>query len=190
MSNFTVINGEEAKCEYLKDILELDKQVYPEKYWTNIEYITKWFLKNPNIITLLYDDKQLAGYFCYLPVKDKSYMEIRKGEVFQDLTIPVENIREYEKGNIYNLYLFSIVINPKYHGTDALKYLLKGFYDTTVNLREKGINFNNLLGDIVSSKGDKLANTLGFSKVHDSAYNSVIYENTYENFISKYEEKF
>lgn len=190
MSNFTIINGAQAKSQYLKDILELDKQVYPEKYWTNIDYITKWFLKNPDIITLLYDDKQLEGYFCYLPVKDESYMEIRKGEVFQDLTISVENIREYEKGNIYNLYFFSIVINPKYHGTDALKYLLKGFYDTTVNLREKGINFNKLLADIVSLKGNKLSNTLGFTKIHDSAYDSVICENTYVNFISKYEEKF
>lgn len=190
MSNFKVVNGAQAKSEYLKDILELDKRVYPEKYWTNIDYITKWFLKNPEIITLLYDDKQLAGYFCYLPIKDESYMEIRKGEVFQDLTISVQNIREYEKGNIYNLYFFSIVINPKYHGTDALKYLLKGFYDTTVNLREKGVNFNKLLADIVSSKGNKLAKTLGFTKVHDSAYDSVICENTYVNFISKYEDKF
>lgn len=190
MSNFTVINGAQAKSKYLKDILELDKQVYPEKYWTNINYITNWFLKNPDIITLLYDDKQLVGYFCYLPIKDESYMEIRKGEVFQDLTIAVENIKEYGKSNIYNLYFFSIVINPKYHGTEALKYLLKGFYDTTVNLREKGMNFNNLLADVVSSKGDKLANTLGFTKVHDSDYDSVIYENTYMNFISKYKEKF
>lgn len=190
MVNFTTINGENIKLEYLEHILELDKKVYPEKYWTNIEFMKKWFLKNPNIITLLYNGEELAGYFSYLPISDESYFEIRKGEVFQDLTIPCKNLREYKSGEEYNLYIFSIVLNPKYHGSNGLNYLLKGFYDTTSNLVKKGVNFKSILGDVVSNKGEKLAKTLGFTKLYNTQYDSIMYEGKYNEFLVNYKKNF
>ncbi|WMJ80210.1 hypothetical protein RBU49_15510 [Clostridium sp. MB40-C1] len=190
MNKFDILNGTKIKPEMLKEIINLDKKVYEEKYWTNIGFMTKWFSKNPYIITMIYDKGNLAGYFCYLPIEDESYLEIRKGEVFQDLTIPVENIKKYKKGESNNLYLFSIVLDPKYQGTDALRYLLKGFYDNTKELKEKGVIFNKLLGDVVSDKGYKLAKSLGFNKVYDTEYNSVMFESYYDNMIEKYEKKY
>ncbi|MCY6958050.1 hypothetical protein [Clostridium brassicae] len=190
MSKLTILNGKKIRPEMIKAIIDLDKKVYEEKYWTNIDFMTKWFLKNPYIITMIYDKEDLVGYFCYLPIEDESYSEIRKGEVFQDLTIPVENIKKYKKGEINNLYLFSIVLDPKYQGTDALRYLLRGFYDNTRQLKEKGVIFNKILGDVVSDKGYKLAKSLGFDKVYDTEYNSVMFESYYDNMIEKYEEEY
>lgn len=190
LSKLTILNGKKIRPEMIKAIIDLDKKVYEEKYWTNIDFMTKWFLKNPYIITMIYDKEDLVGYFCYLPIEDESYSEIRKGEVFQDLTIPVENIKKYKKGEINNLYLFSIVLDPKYQGTDALRYLLRGFYDNTRQLKEKGVIFNKILGDVVSDKGYKLAKSLGFDKVYDTEYNSVMFESYYDNMIEKYEEEY
>ena len=126
MNNFTIVNGDSIKPEMIRGMIELDKKVYEEKYWTNTEFMLKWFSKNHNIITMIYDEKNLAGYMCYLPIADESYFNIRKGEVFQDLTTPVEHIGTYKNGGTHKLYIFSIVLDPKYHGSNGLTCLLKG----------------------------------------------------------------
>jgi hypothetical protein len=180
-----ILNGEKAKLELISEVVRLDRLVYPEKYQTIPENAMEWYLKNRDIFVFLFEGKTLIGYICILPISDNLYDEIRSGSVIQDVLIPKEEVLEYKKGTTYNLYIFSVVLDPAYHGSDAVRYLIKGMADNLNGLEMKGISFNRVLADAVSEKGEKLVSSLGLRKIHSSNHNSGIYEATFNEMMMR-----
>lgn len=183
MGNYKVLQGRQANMDTLKGIIKLDELVYPKKYQTILENAVMWYKKNRDIFTFLYDGEELAGYICVMPVEDGLYNDIKSGSVVQDVTIPLEKVLEYHPGVTVRVYIFSIVLHPRYHGSDAVKYLVKGMFENMLALRDEGVVFDRVLADAVSDKGVKLLRSLGFEKIRESNHDSVIYEAAFDHML-------
>lgn len=180
--------GREANKEILAQALELDKLVYPVHYQTIYAYALSWYEKNRDIFVFVLDGEKVVGYICLLPISAGIYQEIRKGVVKEDITIPQEDILAYKDGEEYNLYIFSTVLHPAYHGSEYLKLMLEGVQKNIFRLCKEGVKFNKILADTISPKGIKLARSLGFREICQSNHDSIIYESDFANLLINLED--
>lgn len=176
MNSYQILTGREANEEIVEQALELDKLVYPAHYHTILSYALSWYRKNKDIFVFLLDGQKPIGYICLLPLSEQRYEEIRKGIVAQDMTTSLEDVLAYQSGLQYNLYIFSTVLHPEYHGGDGLPLLLQAIKNTLTRLESEGVGFKKVLADTVSPKGVKLAQSLGFMQVCSSNHDSIIQE--------------
>ena len=163
------------------DILEsyeIEKLVLPAELIASPSTDKEWFDYNPltNIGARDTDSGKLIGFFTSLPISDELYEKIRSGK-FDDTTIPVSDIRQYDIPGFYKLYLCSFCIHPAYNTTTAFKIIYSNFIDFLLALAsEREIFISNIIADGVTQKGANLCESIGMTKVTKSIHNSDVYE--------------
>lgn len=160
----------------LEELLQLDTMVYEADQLGDTQSVWERYEKNKNSFTITTVNGLPIGYVCTFPITDALYDIIKAKEMLVDSHILPEQIKDYEQGNTYNLYIISFVIHPDYQGSSALKYILLGFANRLHALQEQGIKFNKILAHAISPKGYKLLDSLGFQIVAKTHENTSIME--------------
>lgn len=172
------VRPEEFTENDILESYEIEKLVLPAELIASPGTDKEWFDYNPltNIGARDTDSGKLIGFFTSLPVGDELYEKIKSGE-FDDTTIPVSDIRQYDMPGFYKLYLCSFCIHPAYNTTNAFRIIYSNFIDFLLNLAsEHEIFISDIIADGVTQKGANLCESIGMTKVAKSIHNSDVYE--------------
>ena len=141
-------------------LMEIEKQVYIPAYCGEYESIRARFLKNKDTFVLAYDDNQMIGYLCFLPISQELYYELINSDTFHDDDILPKDISDYYNG--VNLYLLSIAILPQYQNTDVIIQMTNTFSKYLEKKAHNGIIIGNIVASAVTDDGEKFLQNLGF----------------------------
>jgi len=178
-NNFTIIQGSNVNYEMIEQCLLIDKLVYEKKYWIDLTTLYKWYDKNNQIYTMIYDKMagKIVGYINAMPLEIEQYKKIKNGALV-DINIQANDIRRYDFPDFYYLYLASICIHPDYQNTHILKILYNAFLNKLIKLSEDEIYFVEVLADAISPQGEKLCEYAGFKLILSSNHKSKIFYTT------------
>ena len=162
---FEILVGEKLTREQIAEVVELDKKVYESKYLTNVHQLLDRYKANTRSFIVVYNEKKnIVGYMNLYPVTDKLYDDIREVRLDTDVDISSDDILPYESGGKYYLYIMSVVVKPKYQGTNVSKLLSKGFQEYLKICKEKHVTIENVLAIAVSNSGARFSKKLGLKK--------------------------
>ena len=151
--------------DMLRQMIELDKQVYHYGDIGNFDLCKNWLSKNDEIYTALLDDGEVVGYINFMPIKKNSYDAYKAGKL-KDYQITADDIETYVDNNEYYGLICSLVIGEKLRKTTASVRLYKGFVDKIHELNSRGISFKKVICECVSDDGLNNAKKLGLKLVN------------------------
>ena len=171
------ISPEEITYEDIMDSYEIEKLVLPPDLIATPSTVIQWHKHNP--LTMIgardLETGKLIGFFNTLPINDSLYEKIKGGD-FDDTTIDIIDIRQYDIPGFYKLYLCSFCIHPAYNTTTAFKIIYTSFIDFLLNLAEEHeIYISEIIADGVTLKGTNLCENIGMHKVITSIHESNVY---------------
>lgn len=146
--------------DIIPDLMKIEKQVYEPEYCGEYESIRARFLENKDTFVLAYDDTQMIGYLCFLPISEELYYEFIYSDIFHDDDILPKDIMHYYNG--VNLYLLSIAILPQYQNTDVIIQMTNTFSKYLEKKAHNGIIIGNIVASAVTDDGEKFLQNLGF----------------------------
>lgn len=168
---------EEFSKEDILKSYEIEKLVLPPTLIANPSVVLAWNEHNPLTFIGARDTAtgDLVGFFNTLPISDKFYNAILSGD-FDDTTIDINEIKQYDMPGFYKLYLCSFCINPAYNTTTAFKVIYNSFIDFLLNLAsERDIFISDIIADGVTPKGASLCESIGMKKEVTTPHNSNVY---------------
>jgi len=174
---FEIVQGKNITEHQIGEAIEIDCAIYKTEYRGIPDICLQWFRRNPDIYTFIIDKhtNKVVGYINSMPLEESYYEKIESGEVI-DVNIPTEVIRTYDFPDFYKLYLCSVAVHPDYQGTIAFKMLYEAYFDKLLYLARNDIYITEMLGDVVSEDGEKLAKFIGMKKLKDTTHESSIYK--------------
>ncbi len=164
MSKFTISSY--ATNERVRQMIELDKQVYIYNEIGNFDLCKQWLSVNPNIYTMLLEEDKVVGYINFVPLTNESY-EAYKQNKLQDYQLTTSDVLPFESGKQHNCLIMSFVVDKKYRNTNASAVLISAFTKKIKALNKKGVVINNVICDCVSDEGINLAQKLNFKVVKE-----------------------
>lgn len=179
-----LLDSPDIDREMIEKLLQLDAIVYPADQQGDINSVWERFMSNRDSYTITLLDGKPIGYLCVFPITDSLYEKIVDEKLLVDSNILPSDIKRYERGEPYNLYIISIVVHPDYQGSEALKHVLKGFADKIERLRLNGIVLNKILAQAITEKGYQLLLSLGFQSIVRTSGDSFIMESTADTVFS------
>lgn len=180
---------------------ELERKYYTEDHITPYEEAYRWHLKYPWSSCALEDQGRIIGFLDLFPINETLFQKIKSGTYNDcDLTFTdICDITKMTEGHVH-LFLSCVVLEKEYRKTEALSMLFKHqieFYDGYVKNAEmkelripdgtcqpKGIplHISHVITDNVTKDGENFSKRLGFQKVIDTQFDSVIYVQEYKDF--------
>jgi len=167
---------DELDISLIVDVLNIDSAVYPVHLRGTFDELYGRFTANRDTYVLLYDNNDLIGYLCLLPVKDELYEKISNDDRLYDSDIPYEQIEQYQPHNTYKLYAISTAIRPDYQGKGLSGLLIRGFYKYLLEKRKSNIRISSVLSSAVTSGGDLLLKKMGFTRIKELSGGYMLYE--------------
>lgn len=161
------LNKDDHDKKFIKEIIEIDKKVYPDNLQGKFNEVYARFRANRDMFVLLYDDKKLIVYLCLFPINDSLYETISSENKLFDSDISCKMIEQYKSYNVYKLYLISMVIIPEYQKKGLSKFLIKGFYKYILDKKKRNILFSKILSSAVTNDGKLMLKRMGFKKKKD-----------------------
>lgn len=157
----------------------LDQQVYSDRYRGIPDHCINWFKKNPECYIMLMDsspiNQRLVGYINALPLEDEYIHSIEGGSII-DTELPIQSIRVYDSPGLYKIYVSSIVICNEFLDGEAISLLCTAFQTKLFELYKRGITISEIITDVVSVHGHKLAKRYGMKATIMTDHDSVIYK--------------
>jgi hypothetical protein len=161
--------------EVMKKCFELYNIVFPQKYSIPFECFEKIAQKNPRLKSLIWLGDELAGYIHYYPLTTAAYDRFLASEVLFDLGITPEDIMQYEKNHVHDIFIPSIVLNPKHQGKMLGLVLMRGLMLGLKSLEADGYKLGRLGATAYTDAGmHQLKTYMGLKVVR------VISETSYE----------
>ncbi|MEG0663134.1 MAG: GNAT family N-acetyltransferase, partial [Anaerovoracaceae bacterium] len=142
-----------------------------------------WYQQYPWYNVVLEEDDKIVAFLELFPMTETLYQAYRSG-CFDDDGLSAEDIVDIfsaEPGQ-YNLCWLTIAVHPEYRGKGALHQLFAYQVEFYEQFRKKGIIFDRVITDNVTEEGINFSKKLGFSKVKDTIFGTVIYEMGYTQF--------
>jgi len=168
------VTKQELKC--LQEMLKIDALVYPEQQQATFDEVLDRYKVNKNLYILLYNNQELIGYICLLPIKEELYNKILLENRLYDSDIPGSFLEEYIPGNSYKLYIISMAIHPKYHGQGLSKHLVKGFHEYLLTHKKNGVDFTSVLSTAVTNDGKLMLERMGFTAIKKIDGDFILFE--------------
>lgn len=168
---------EEFSKENILQSYEIEKLVLPPELIASPSIVLTWNEHNPLTFIGAKDAStgKLVGFFNTLPISDALYDSILSGD-FDDTTISINDIKQYDMPGFYKLYLCSFCINPAYNTTSAFKVIYNSFIDFLLHLAsEREIFISDIIADGVTPKGASLCESIGMNKETITTHNSSVY---------------
>ncbi|MEG1930657.1 MAG: hypothetical protein RR131_05920 [Anaerovorax sp.] len=167
------------------EMYHLEKQFYEEDHITPPEETYRWYLCYPNFSTVLEDQGKIIGFLDMFPIKETIFQQIRKG-TFNDSNLTAEGIQdigEMRAGERVNMFLCCVIVDKAYRKTQALQMMIKAQVEYYQQFLDRGIEIESMITDNVTGSGENFSKRMGFKKVTDTLFNSVIYMQKYKDFI-------
>lgn len=177
MDDLIVISGEKKYKGLVEKCIELDKLCYQEKYQGEIDKYNYFFDLNPESFIFVLDKNtnNMAGYLLFVPLKGKTYNQLKSGNYIDVSLIKKEDITSLTNG-INNLYLYSMIVSPAYRGKGLADILVDEFIKKNEVRFNKGIIIDNMLADVINPSAIVYLKGNGFTIVNSSSHNSVLLE--------------
>lgn len=171
--------GTDVDTAFLNQVLEADREVYPEKLVGSIKTLSGRYLANRDSYIFLLDDErnnQLAGYMHIAPMTEDFQKSVEKDSlVIRDDDVKPDEIAPYIKGGCHSLYLFSVLIRPFYRGKESTVMLTNTLKDFLKRKESTGYFIQSIYATAVSSDGHRFLTNLGFSRVRQLEDNYTVY---------------
>ncbi|WP_291637601.1 GNAT family N-acetyltransferase [Clostridium sp.] len=167
--------------ELIKEVMKLDSMAYPTYMQGTYDTIYARFKKNEDSFILAYNGSKLVGYLCFFPISDNLLNKIYKEDNIYDTNILPKDIRSYDKVDIYNIYIISIVVHPEYQGSNVIKFIAQSFEQKIEMINTCGYKIDKLIATAVSDKGMKFLEKLSFTNVRILNEGFLLYECHKEN---------
>lgn len=167
------------------DMYNLEKRFYSEERITPPDETFQWYQRYPNFSTVVEDKGKIIGFFDLFPIKDTMFQQLKEG-VFNDSELGVDSIEDIQTmkaGEKVNMYLCCVVVDENYRKTDALKIMMKAQIEYYKQFTDRGIEIEFIITDNVTSSGENFSRRMGFTKLTDTIFHSVIYMQKYSDFL-------
>ena len=131
-------------ADVMKKCVELYNIVFPPKYHMDFVRFEEIAQKNPRLKSLCWLGDELAGYIHYYPLTTAAYDRFLASEELFDMTICAEDIMQYEKGHVHDMFIPSIVMNPIHQGKMLGLVLMRGLMLGLKDLQADGYKLGRL----------------------------------------------
>jgi Acetyltransferase (GNAT) family len=164
-----------------KEMQELERKFYVDDHITPYEEAYRWYKEYPYTVRALRDNEKIIGFVNMFPIKDHIFKAIQAG-TFNDRDLVLEHIINIHGAleDKVNMFLCCIVIDQDYRRTDALSMLLRENIQYYEHIQTQ---IQSIITDNVTDKGESFSKRLGFKKVTDSQFDSIIYMGNYAEFV-------
>ena len=112
---------------FLKDILNVDKRVYPREIQGTLEELKERYKSKNQHFLLVYKEEKVVGYICFFPITDDLSTKINDSDVIYDNYIRAKDISDFKKDKLTDIYVISVAIVPEEQDTDAIRVLTNNF---------------------------------------------------------------
>ncbi len=178
--SLTLKTGLTAPKDFIEDVFEIDKYTYSPELCGLKENLYNRYNRCPDSFLLLYDNEDLIGYINFFPVGDALFAQLNDitNYKLRDDDILPEELNDWQKDKPNNIFIISIVILPKYRGSEAIIRLGNSFLEFLREKEANGYKINSISGTAVSDKGKKFLKRFRGSFVKFT-------EDNYEYYITK-----
>ncbi len=167
--------------QVLREVIKLDKMVYPENLQGVFDAEKERFMKVPESFLLLKQGDTIVGYFCFFPITRTIRRRMMNEDRLFDNDITAADMKPFKKWDSHTLFIISIVVHTEHRGRPA-RMLLDAFYDHVVNLNDRGYNIDELLAYAVSGKGESTLLKYGFKEKKQVELGYKLFYATYDTF--------
>ena len=150
---------------FLKDVLNVDKRVYPREIQGTLEELKERYKSKNQHFLLVYKEEKVVGYICFFPITDDLSTKINDSDVIYDNYIRAKDISDFKKDKLTDIYVISVAIVPEEQDTDAIRVLTNNFMSILKNKVKEGYLLNNIMTTASSEDGIKFFNNLNFSEI-------------------------
>lgn len=184
MKKIKYVSGKEYENFAIKAI-ELDKIVYDKKYIGNESFYKEAHnVSSDNFIFALdTENDSLAGYLLAVPLSEKVYNEMKKGQKIDTEIIKNEDILTFDREKFNHIYIYSIVVSPEYQGHGISKKIIDLFINNLKNKINEGFKIKSILADTINPKAFSNISRYNFVPIGVSNHKSVLAEKTYTSSI-------
>jgi hypothetical protein len=133
----------------------------------DVEKQRAWMRKNPDICYVVKSEGKVVGYILLLPLDQKKIEKILNEEE-SVLDTQTKEIRAFEPGKAFHLYMASIAITPHVTLTEKRHYgsrLLAGIMDVLISLGKKGVILETIIARSSTADGIRLMRGIGFTEI-------------------------
>lgn len=159
------ISNENTPVDIIYDLLEIEKKAYLPHHRGEFSSIEKRFVKNKEMLALIYDDEQLVGYLCFFPVSRQLHHQIVSEGLYRDDDILPEDVEGYT--DCTYLYIISIAVTPDYQNGAPARMLMSALWDFLKGKEAEGIHVQDITAAAVTPDGERFLRRTGFEMIHN-----------------------
>jgi GNAT superfamily N-acetyltransferase len=147
----------------LQEVVDLDALVYPPELRGTLESISERYKANMEMFIYAVDgDNKLAGYICFFPISHRLYNAMLGSDTMFDDNIEPEDVLPYTQDDDNNIFLISVVVNPRYAGQGVGTRLMQEMMSYLDAKQQRGCRINCVMAVTASKGGEKLLDNFGF----------------------------
>lgn len=150
----------------LLEVLSLDDIVYDKKLTGTFESVSGRYKAHEEMFIFAVDEEnKMCGYICFFPISESLCSRIDNEETMFDDNISAEDVKQYSKNAINNVYIISVAVFPEYRGLGIGFNLMKEMFSYLGQLSGLGYEIGKIYATTTSNDGDRLLSKFNFSKV-------------------------
>lgn len=178
---YKILTGENLSEDFLEKIMEVDRECYTGEYVGELANMKARYRKNKKSFVCVMDGENPVGYINFFPVVDELWEDIvETGMRIRDDDITPEEVKDFCKGESYNLYILSVAIREKYRGKrqgekPVIKILTDAFIKYLNELQNQDYTINAIAGTAVSSGGKKFLRNCMFGERRQLDDDNIVY---------------
>ncbi len=133
----------------------------------DVEKQKEWLRKNPDTTYVVKHENKVVGYVLLLPLEADKIERILKGQE-SSLDIVTSEVKQFEKGKVYNIYMASIAISSSVTLVEKRIYgarLVGGVLGVLVDLGKRGVILETITARSSKPDGIRLLRGIGFTEV-------------------------
>lgn len=133
----------------------------------DVEKQKEWLRKNPDTTYVVKQEGKVVGYVLLLPLDADKIERMLKG-LESSLDIVTSEVKQFERGKAYNIYMASIAISPSVTLVEKRTYgarLVGGILGVLVDLGKRGIILETIVARSSKPDGIRLLRGMGFTEV-------------------------
>ncbi len=164
--------------QHFHEMEALELQFYKAEFITPPEESRRWYEHYPHTTVAAADGDKLVGFVNLFPVQPEVYTALREGR-FNDHFMELQDVAPITASPLH-MFLCCVVVDRQYQHQGIARLLLKAAAQPYINkpcLR--------VITDNVTTDGERLSRQLGFTHICHSDHDSEIYEQDWENFLTR-----
>jgi len=160
----------------LLEVLSLDDVVYDKNLVGTFESVSTRYKAHEEMFIFAVDESnKMCGYICFFPISNKLRNELENGQEMFDDNISAQDIKQYSKNEINNIYIISIAVYPEYRGKGIGFNLVKDMFNYLGKLSGLGYEIGKVYCTVTSQDGYKVFSKFNFLKMNSYDIGTLLY---------------